>query len=640
MDDSMPQDEYFEWEDIILYRAPYEVTDNGKECQTLEYRRTFTHTFEEGESDSDDFQWGESEIGGEMSASSSTTSIQTSFTFKSFRDSEKKDSPIDFPSYEGIEGIDIGLGGVETATPIVEEMSFPDPPATLQKDAVDANPSFERPTVPETRDCSALCLQPCGNVNYLLHQWREDDVSASWRHLVTKRKTWGDISQLDHSSWKRHNTVARLENASWRTWSKLRFGLKTVSPQTINWLKNCDDTCLYGPFSVSSRSWETTPRPSSPSSCTSRAVRTPKNKSDSCTTTPPSILKKPSIADILRRGSLPTYSLPSSSSSLAFTSVQGCPLSDNSPLVHLQTSHQHTEFTTSIPTLNNSQPKKNVKFLSEVRQYIIVNPIGDRKIHRTVKKTRSKTLEEEAYFLDPEPVESVSEQSYWSPDSLWSYNQPPTQSRTQAQKQSTSQSQEQKDTEWTWLGVVGEDETDYFSSKPIATDPTTAGTPYPYSQPTSTSSPTSSPSDIGEGSLSYYNNSSSNNTTDLATEIETEEVNDPIDYLLSCTSTPGSDSESLGVGSLSPGSSSSGSDEQSSASEESSDDEAPPVESDVGEVKIGGPVRGLGMGVGAGAGVLGRGVGMRFGMGMGIGIVDDEKHRLYEQVMEEFNLEY
>jgi len=57
-------------------------------------------------------------------------------------------------------------------------------------------------------------------------------------------------------------------------------------------------------------------------------------------------------------------------------------------------------------------------------------------------------------------------------------------------------------------------------------------------------------------------------------------------------------------------------------------------------MKIGGPVRGLG--VGAGAGMLGRSVGMGMGMGfgMGIGIVDDEKHRLYEQVMEEFNLEY
>lgn len=197
-----------------------------------------------------------------------------------------------------------------------------------------------------------------------------------------------------------------------------------------------------------------------------------------------------------------------------------------------------------------------------------------------------------------------------------------------------SQGQDQKDTEWTWLGIVGEEETDYFSSKPIATSSTTAGTPYPYSQ--STSNSTSPPSDIGEGSLSYYygtNNNPSNKLADPSARTGTQEIDDPIDYLLSCTS--GSDS---GVGSLSPGSSSSASDEQSSASEESSDDEAPPAESDVGEVKLGGPVRGLGMGVGVGVGSFGRDMGR--GFGMGIGIVDDEKHRLYEQVMEEFNLEY
>ncbi|KAH7364728.1 hypothetical protein BKA65DRAFT_143753 [Rhexocercosporidium sp. MPI-PUGE-AT-0058] len=372
MDDSMPQDEYFEWEDIILYRAPCEVTtENGKEChQTLEYRRTFTHTFDDSESDSDDFQWGD-ETGCERSASSSTTSIQTSFTFKSFRDTEKKDSPIDFPSYEGIEsdpsssfeGIDIKLGGlqrlggiervgaIETGTPIVEQTVFPDAPATLQK--VDAIPTFERPTITETRDCSALCLQPCGNVNYLLHQWQEEDVSASWKHLVTKRKTWCDISQLDHSSWKRHNTVARLENSSWRTWSKLRFGLRTVSPKTINWLKHCDDTCLYGPFSVSSRS--SSPLPSTQSPSTSRAHRTPNSKSDSCTTTPTSILKKPSIAEILRRGSLPTYTISSPSSQFSHTLLQGGSLSDNSPS---HSSRPHTN--TSNSALLSKQQKSNI----------------------------------------------------------------------------------------------------------------------------------------------------------------------------------------------------------------------------------------------------------------------------------------
>ncbi len=226
----MPQDEYFEWEDIMLYRAPCEVTESGKDGQqAVEYRRTFTHLFEETDSDAEeDFQWSEA---GSGRTSSTATSVQTSFTFKSWN-SEKKTSPIDFPSYDDI---DLGLGGLEKATPIVESVSFPEAPATNRTAEEDATGIFEGACITETRDCSSVCLQSFANVNYLVHHWREEDVSASWKHLVTKSKTWGPISNLDHSSWKRHNNVARLENASWRIWSKLRFGLKTVDPEVINW---------------------------------------------------------------------------------------------------------------------------------------------------------------------------------------------------------------------------------------------------------------------------------------------------------------------------------------------------------------------------------------------------------------------
>lgn len=40
----------------------------------------------------------------------------------------------------------------------------------------------------------------------------------------------------------------RLENASWRTWAKQRGNLPTVSPETLNWLKDSDVTWLYGPL--------------------------------------------------------------------------------------------------------------------------------------------------------------------------------------------------------------------------------------------------------------------------------------------------------------------------------------------------------------------------------------------------------
>jgi hypothetical protein len=58
-------------------------------------------------------------------------------------------------------------------------------------------------------------------VDYLSHDWAEDDVWTSWK-AMTKHKT--EIA----------NGV-RLENASWRTWAKQRGNLKTISPETLNW---------------------------------------------------------------------------------------------------------------------------------------------------------------------------------------------------------------------------------------------------------------------------------------------------------------------------------------------------------------------------------------------------------------------
>lgn len=58
-------------------------------------------------------------------------------------------------------------------------------------------------------------------VDYLSHEWKDEDVWSSWK-AMTKRK----------------NEIAngiRLENASWRTWAKQRGKLKTVSPETLNW---------------------------------------------------------------------------------------------------------------------------------------------------------------------------------------------------------------------------------------------------------------------------------------------------------------------------------------------------------------------------------------------------------------------
>lgn len=72
-----------------------------------------------------------------------------------------------------------------------------------------------------SEDDTAIKREPSQHVDYLSHEWEEEDIWSSWRHIVSQRKVYGQRS--------------RLENASWRTWAKSKFKLKTVSPETLNW---------------------------------------------------------------------------------------------------------------------------------------------------------------------------------------------------------------------------------------------------------------------------------------------------------------------------------------------------------------------------------------------------------------------
>ncbi|KAJ4474997.1 hypothetical protein J3R30DRAFT_634174 [Lentinula aciculospora] len=95
-------------------------------------------------------------------------------------------------------------------------------------------------------DDSSLTTLPRGQVDYLTHDWQEEDVWRSWRNMTRQK-----------------NEIAngiRLENASWRTWWKQRNKLKTVSPETLNWLKDSDVTWLYGPLHTAVE-WTPPPKP-------------------------------------------------------------------------------------------------------------------------------------------------------------------------------------------------------------------------------------------------------------------------------------------------------------------------------------------------------------------------------------------
>lgn len=71
-------------------------------------------------------------------------------------------------------------------------------------------------------DDSSIEYEPSRHVDYLSHEWREEDVWASWRYVTKHRDTYSN--------------GLRLENASWRTWMKLKQGLGTISPEALNWL--------------------------------------------------------------------------------------------------------------------------------------------------------------------------------------------------------------------------------------------------------------------------------------------------------------------------------------------------------------------------------------------------------------------
>jgi len=124
-------------------------------------------------------------------------------------------------------------------------------------------------------------------VDYLSYDWREEDIWSSWRHIVEHRKVYGERS--------------RLENASWRTWAKSQFKLKTVSPDSLNWLKDVDVTWLYGPMQPASNRFcsQQNSEPASRLSKTNSFVNGVKKP----------ILKKRSMSEAMLQKSLSSSSL-------------------------------------------------------------------------------------------------------------------------------------------------------------------------------------------------------------------------------------------------------------------------------------------------------------------------------------------
>lgn len=138
-------------------------------------------------------------------------------------DSEDEDQIV-FPSYD-----DVGYYGRANQHQ-AEDLEPPISPKdgesyTVSPVSNTISTDASRPDSPEVtehaEDDTAIRNQPSRHVDYLSHNWREEDIWCSWQLIVSKRGCYSNS--------------ARLENASWRTWMKAKYGLKTVSPETLNW---------------------------------------------------------------------------------------------------------------------------------------------------------------------------------------------------------------------------------------------------------------------------------------------------------------------------------------------------------------------------------------------------------------------
>lgn len=144
-----------------------------------------------------------------LSNSSSFASTSgTSFTLETDSEDEHDDE-LAFPSY----------GSTPNHAAKAEDQATESDPEPSEE-ASSSESSLPDPAF-LAEDDTAVRSQPSQHVDYLSHDWKEEDIWSSWRHIVSKRSIYGERS--------------RLENASWRTWTKCKYNLKTVSPETLNW---------------------------------------------------------------------------------------------------------------------------------------------------------------------------------------------------------------------------------------------------------------------------------------------------------------------------------------------------------------------------------------------------------------------
>ncbi|PTB37022.1 hypothetical protein M441DRAFT_149912 [Trichoderma asperellum CBS 433.97] len=246
----------------------------------------------------------------------------------------------------------------------------------------DSSVSTSRPDSPElsdhAEDDTAVVSRPSRQVDYLSHEWREEDIWSSWRYIISKR------GEFPNS--------ARLENASWRTWMKAKNNLKTISPETLNWLKDYDVTWLYGPLQSGKHNAANKTGPPSVSLSKSSSLVNLDKMKDKMNSNKKPILKKRSMSEIMLQRSLSTASLVKQAAAAVhaqeYRSAMRRPnvnrantdyisLSFSSRRMSHETSSVVASSTDSSSITSPNPERRHIHFNEQVEQCIAVDVKGD-----------------------------------------------------------------------------------------------------------------------------------------------------------------------------------------------------------------------------------------------------------------------
>lgn len=159
------------------------------------------------------------------SAPTSPEITYTSFPFPSSEpatisldSSEDEDDEIIFPTYDKEDFFNQGKELDPPASEVSDTQSTASPvtPTFPSEEPVDLS------NIPKTAgDDNSIENEPTTQVDYLSHQWKEEELWGSWRFVTSNRD--------------RFQNVIRLENASWRAWSKSKDNLQVISPARLAW---------------------------------------------------------------------------------------------------------------------------------------------------------------------------------------------------------------------------------------------------------------------------------------------------------------------------------------------------------------------------------------------------------------------